>query len=172
MESNHCTHTVQLKWKKCPSPTSLLWILSYSAPEKKIPIDRTLRHLYFFLVCLKIFPNYQFYEEQKTREGAGILINFSADTMFNLRLYFHFKTPQKRYCKSPAGPQHKARLLIKSWNGSCQVCLQGCATLAVHTTCLLRPRLNYWQNGQTTRNWERYVLPMKIMIVLGTAHML
>lgn len=44
----------------------------------------------FFLVCLKIFPNYQFYEEQKTREGAGILINFSADTMFNLRLYFHF----------------------------------------------------------------------------------
>lgn len=111
--------------------------------KKNIPIDRTLRHLYFFLVCLKIFRNYQFYEEQKTRKGAGILINFSADTMFNLRLYFHFKTPQKRYCKSPAGPQHKARLLIKSWNGSCQVCLQGCATLAVHTTCLLRPRLNY-----------------------------
>lgn len=92
VESNHCTQTVQLRWKKCPSPTSSLQILSYSAPEKKkaIPIDRTLCYLYFFLVCLKIFPNYQFYEEQKTREGAGILINFSADTMFNLRLYFHF----------------------------------------------------------------------------------
>lgn len=41
------------------------------------------------------------------------------------------KTPQNRYCKPPAGPQHKARLLIKSWNGPCQGCLQGCPTIAV-----------------------------------------
>lgn len=102
----------------------------------------------------------------------GDLINFPANTLFDLRPTLHFKTPQIRYCKPPAGPQHKARHLIKSWNGTCQVCLRGCVTIAVHTTCLFRPRLNYWQNGQTTQNCEQYTLAMKIMTVLGTAHML
>lgn len=108
--------------------------------KKAIPLHRSLCHLYFYSLSQKssLIINLQAVENK-----VGDLINFPANTLFDLRPTLHFKTPQIRYCKPPAGPQHKARHLIKSWNGTCQVCLRGCVTIAVHTTCLFRPRLNY-----------------------------
>lgn len=81
----------------------------------------------------------------------------------------HLKTPQNRYCETQQDPNIKQDSSLKVGMDLPEM-PAGMLNNSSYTPCLFRPRLNYWQNGQTTQNCERYILPIKIMIVLGIAH--
>lgn len=83
----------------------------------------------------------------------------------------HLKTPQNRYREPPQDPNIKQGSSLKVGADPARDACRDARQKQIHAACLLWPRLNYWQNGQTTQNCEQHILPMKIMIMFGIAHM-